>query len=604
MKRFPILLLILFAVNSFSQQFDTIRVMYYNMLNFPGTTPERIDFFKKTFAYAMPDVLVINELISEDGADYILDNGININGIDYYERADFTDGYDTDNMLFYNSQLFSLKSQNEISTALRLINGYQLYYNNANNFQDTVFLNFFSAHLKASSGSTNEQLRLEEVQNFTAYINGLPSPKNIFFGGDMNFYNSGEPAYQHLINNASVNMLDPLGSEALGDWHNNASFTDIHTQSTRSRQFGGGAYGGLDDRFDFIFCSADIINGNNNVTFIENSYIPLGNDGNHFNDSINAPPNNAVPDSIANALHYMSDHLPVIADFAIFIPEISESISLLTPAEGEEINSNTFYPIMWSSVLVENVNLYYKQYSESTWTEIESNVTAETGQYEWNVPYFEYDSCFILIESAENSTTADTSEMFYIYHQSVEIINPTDGEEIEIGNPYQITWNSLGIENINIYYKQFAQNSWTEVATLVEAETGQYDWALPYFIYDSCFILLESSANANLADTSNMFYIFDPTASINELSNDNQINFFPNPSNGKITVQLSNREETYLQITNLLGQVMVEKKIHDKDVLILEKGTYIFNAGLSIFPIKEIFPDPVNIFETIGGFKA
>ncbi len=45
------------------------------------------------------------------------------------------------------------------------------------------------------------------------------------------------------------------------------------------------------------------------------TYIPYGNDGLHYNDSINQPPNNAVGQEIANALHYSSDHLPVIASF-------------------------------------------------------------------------------------------------------------------------------------------------------------------------------------------------------------------------------------------------------------------------------------------------
>jgi hypothetical protein len=41
----------------------------------------------------------------------------------------------------------------------------------------------------------------------------------------------------------------------------------------------------------------------------------VGNDGNHYNDSINRMPNAAVPASVANALHYASDHLPVTGRF-------------------------------------------------------------------------------------------------------------------------------------------------------------------------------------------------------------------------------------------------------------------------------------------------
>src|SRR5690606_6406171 len=87
------------------------------------------------------------------------------------------------------------------------------------------------------------------------------------------------------------------------------------TQSTRTRQFGGGASGGLDDRFDMILMSQTVME-EGGVFFLPGSYFAFGNDGNHYNDSINKMPNTAVTQQIANALHYASDHLPVIAAFS------------------------------------------------------------------------------------------------------------------------------------------------------------------------------------------------------------------------------------------------------------------------------------------------
>ena len=48
-------------------------------------------------------------------------------------------------------------------------------------------------------------------------------------------------------------LFDPI--DRIGNWHNNSSFSDVHTQSPRTAQFGGGASGGMDDRFDFILFS-------------------------------------------------------------------------------------------------------------------------------------------------------------------------------------------------------------------------------------------------------------------------------------------------------------------------------------------------------------
>ena len=107
---------------------DTLEVMYYNILNYPGSTPERVDYFKTINQYVRADIILVNEILSESGADILLQDGLNVYGSNHYNKAIFTDGYDTDNMLFYNSEKLVLYSQDTIETALRLINEYVLYY--------------------------------------------------------------------------------------------------------------------------------------------------------------------------------------------------------------------------------------------------------------------------------------------------------------------------------------------------------------------------------------------------------------------------------------------------------------------------------------------
>ena len=147
---------------------DTLEVMYYNILNYPGSTPGRVDYFKTINQYIKADIILVNELISESGADLLLEDGLNVYGITHFQRANFTDGEDTDNMLFYDSNKLVLHSQDTIETALRCINEYVLYYQTENYspISDTTFMYFYSAHLKASTGTTNQQKRLAEVLKF------------------------------------------------------------------------------------------------------------------------------------------------------------------------------------------------------------------------------------------------------------------------------------------------------------------------------------------------------------------------------------------------------------------------------------------------------
>ncbi len=313
---------------------DTLKIMYYNVLNYPGSTPERVSYFRTIAQFTTPDVMLITELLSEEGADDLLSLGLNTGNINTYARAQFTDGPDSDNMLYYNDQKLGLKSQDTIQTALRLINAYTLYCktNLLASGGDTVFIHFFVGHLKASTGSTNEQKRLEEVMELQDYLMLNNITENIVFGGDLNFYGSDEPAYQYITDLTGMDLHDPLPA---GDWHDNPAFATIHTQSTRTDQFGGGATGGCDDRFDFIFFSNDLVNGNQPLNYIPGSTTTLGNDGQHFNVSILDPPvNSTIPDSVLNALYYMADHLPVISLLSLEPEPVTAFLDLKVYLEG------------------------------------------------------------------------------------------------------------------------------------------------------------------------------------------------------------------------------------------------------------------------------
>ena len=107
-------------------------------------------------------------------------------------------------------------------------------------------------------------------------------------------------------------MFDPINR--IGHWHNNSSYSDVHTQSPRTSSFGGGANGGMDDRFDWLFVSQSILDQDSPMQYVVGTYWAVGNDGNHFNDAINDGNNNSVSEEIADALHDASDHLPVYMD--------------------------------------------------------------------------------------------------------------------------------------------------------------------------------------------------------------------------------------------------------------------------------------------------
>ncbi|MDK9699858.1 MAG: T9SS type A sorting domain-containing protein [bacterium] len=305
----------LFAVSSsFAQRADTIRVMAYNILNYPGSDgAARAVYLRKTLNAADIDILVAGEVISYAGVVLVRDNALNAYGGTDWAYAPFVDGRDTDAGFFYRQSKLVYMGMETIPTELRNIYVYKVHPIH----QDTTSAFYvYYAHLKASNSSDDAAQRGRESTIMRNHANALPTGSRFMYTGDFNLYTSAEVTYSNLTGSQADNdgrAFDPLQP---GNWSNNSSFRFIHTQSPRVRSFGGGTTGGMDDRFDFILPSMTF-NTQTGSRYITNSFRTYGNDGSHFNDSINSRPNTAVPDSIADALHYAADHLPVYADFII-----------------------------------------------------------------------------------------------------------------------------------------------------------------------------------------------------------------------------------------------------------------------------------------------
>lgn len=317
-----------------SAQTDTITIVSYNLLNFPDgrndcgsntNVPNRFDTLRKILNYAQPDIFVACEIQNKRGADSILSRSLNVLGQTNYAAANYhndSNGGDLQNMLYYNSSKLILQSQDVIETSVRDIDHYVLYVNDPNlsNLFDTTFLEVYMCHLKAGSGTSEQATRNEQTILLRNFIDSRPPNRNHFVCGDLNVYRSTESCYQTLISGGLNPLIDPIG--APGNWNNNGSFASLHTQSTRNGQnLDCGSQGGSDDRFDQILVSETVMNGSDSLIYLPNSYDAIGNDGNQFNSSLIAGPvNSQYPDSVVNALYYMSDHLPVTLKTVITYP--------------------------------------------------------------------------------------------------------------------------------------------------------------------------------------------------------------------------------------------------------------------------------------------
>jgi endonuclease/exonuclease/phosphatase family metal-dependent hydrolase len=355
-------LLILFSFNySYSQ--DTARIVGYNLLNYPGSdTAVRHPYFRIVAKTLNPDILVVSEMDSQNGMNYFLNNVLNAYG-NVYSAGVFINGPDSDNGIFFKTSKFQFISNTRIITQLRDINEFKIIH--VNHPYDT--LRIYAVHLRAGTGTTNENLRAAEVDSLRKFTSNLPANKFYLVLGDFNMYGDYEPAYVKLkqILNGNGYFIDVYNLPGVWD---NPAYSIYHTQSTRVRNFGGGATGGLDDRFDMILFSQGILSGGN-IRFINNSMFAYGNDGNHYNDSINKRPNYAVPDSVADALHYASDHLPIAASFVFGSPLGFKQISNEIP-DSFIIQQNYPNPFNSSTVIKFKIASVYNSENNTIFTKI------------------------------------------------------------------------------------------------------------------------------------------------------------------------------------------------------------------------------------------
>lgn len=308
----------------FSQ--ENFKLMFYNLLNFPLETnvPNRIDYLEQTLNTYKPDIFMVCELNNVYGGNAIL-QVLQDRISEDYRSAVFTSNTSDDeignqndlqNLIFYDNSKFILESQHIVQTLYRDFNHYKLKLNSVNQNSNPVYLNAIVCHLKASSGSNNENLRLQMVQDLTQYLSTFPSDSYVMLAGDFNVYSASEPAFQELIDpNNNIVFVDPV--DRMGSWHTNVDYVDVFTQSTRTQSGLGGSTGGLDDRFDFILTSTNMLS-NQDLYYVPNSYQAFGNNSNPncFNNEIldTACAGTSFSLEVREALYYFSDHLPVVME--------------------------------------------------------------------------------------------------------------------------------------------------------------------------------------------------------------------------------------------------------------------------------------------------
>lgn len=95
---------------------EAVKIATWNIKKFSVTTgTDREDDFRKVIEQLDLDILVVQEMCSQDGVDQFLNNIMNYSSPGTYKAAEFEDGNDTNNALFYKNSTITCVSHDEIN---------------------------------------------------------------------------------------------------------------------------------------------------------------------------------------------------------------------------------------------------------------------------------------------------------------------------------------------------------------------------------------------------------------------------------------------------------------------------------------------------------
>lgn len=297
-----------------------LRVVTWNLLAYDdAAVAVRRPHMLQVVPGLAPDLVIVQELFTAAAADSFA-NLLKATAPDkVWKGGASTFILPTQCALYYDSLQVSVSNLTALATggprqvlvALIRPHGYKA---NAASFR------IYSVHFKAGNGATapsDSSTRTAECTSLRTTLNAAPAGTNLLLGGDTNFYGSFETGYTRLIESQADNdgrLRDPLTLAGL--W-NNPTYAPYHSQSPCNGSPCVGSNGGMDDRFDLFLNSYSLSDGaglDMVVGGLPLGYGPYGNDGLHYNDSIDGGGfNTAVGLAVAAALRQASDHLPVIA---------------------------------------------------------------------------------------------------------------------------------------------------------------------------------------------------------------------------------------------------------------------------------------------------
>lgn len=177
-----------------------------------------------------------------------------------------------------------------------------------------------------------------------------------------------------------------------------------------------------------------------------------------------------------------------------------ESLTLRSPNGGERWMQGESRIISWEADDATNVMLEYSTDHGENWSTIVASTPANAN-YNWTVPAIPSETVSVRVSDADKPGLFDTTDVTFTV-RGIRLTSPVGGENYLIRSSQQITWESIQIDEVNIYYSSDNGSSWNLIANRWPASGGFYTWQLPDFPSEEYLVRVIDPDNSNFQYTS------------------------------------------------------------------------------------------------------
>ena len=175
-----------------------------------------------------------------------------------------------------------------------------------------------------------------------------------------------------------------------------------------------------------------------------------------------------------------------------FVHAQQEGLLLKSPSNGQTLSGGTYFNITWEYSNVENIKIEYSADAGNTWSTVVASYPASAGFYPWLVPVKPTNSGKIKISNAFNAATASLSTGTFSIAQPQLSLDVDTTAVLVPGNVFQLKWNSLSVEKINLYYSVDGGNSFVFIAKGFPALASAFSWIIPEITQSQIRLKIES----------------------------------------------------------------------------------------------------------------